>query len=96
MDFLKEFLTDEDYNYVISSITDLNKKYISDNYIRVKNVLDLLNEIGVNKMAGVFIYRVDLLLEEREELEKKFKDFDKDFIRFIIEEDIQNLIILGI
>lgn len=97
MNFLKNFgFTDEECSFINENLGKDEKKYLESNNGKVIEVLNYFKNIGVNKFIDLLRYRVDLLFCPVSYLEEKFKNFDKEFIKFIIEEDIQNLIILGI
>ena len=93
IDYLKKYnLTDEDINEIK---TVFNKDIINNFEIMMDNVcliLDELFSIGVNNIKHMILIRPDICFSDLESLKEKINKFDKNLIKYVIENDPNNLI----
>ena len=93
IDYLKKYnLTDEDLNEIK---TVFNKDIINNFEIMMDNVcliLDELRSIGVTNIKNMILNRPDICFSDLESLREKIAKFDKELIKYVIENDPNNLI----
>ena len=93
LDYLKQFnLKNED----ISEIKKMfNKDIISKFEVMENNVVLILNylkEIGVINFKDLILYRPDICFMNIQYLKGKIEKLDSKLVKFVIENDIDNLI----
>ena len=97
IDYLKKYdLTDND----IASITNrFNFSYINNFEIMMDNVCEILSflkDYGVTNITNVILYRPDIYFRDLDSFKNDINKFDKNFIIYVFNNDIEDLINLDI
>lgn len=93
MEYLKSYnITDEELLLLKSSLSLTIQNQISLAKGEIVKVLEYLKSLGISNIFNLILYRSDLLFCDMESLNKKFNKFDVNLVKFIIENDPQNLI----
>ncbi len=93
MDYLKSYnINDEELLILKSSLNLTIQNQISLAKGEIVKVLEYLKSIGIINVFNLILYRSDLLFCDINILNKKIGKFDVNLVKFIIENDPQNLI----
>lgn len=97
MEFLQEYgIGKEQLELLKSGLSfDMQKNLVhaKDN---VEKIITYFKEIGIDDLFNLILYRSDLLLLDESIIKEKLSKYDSGFIKFVINEDVQNLIIFDI
>lgn len=93
----------KNYNLDDNDIDEIKKKFNKDiiNKFEVMestviSVFEYLKSIGITNIKNIIMYRPDICFSNIEFLKEKVSKIDSSLIKFIIEQDPQNLINLDI
>ncbi len=93
LEYLKKYISNEDD--IKRIIKSLDEKYIEAFEVMSFNViqiLDYLKSIEIDEFVNLILARPDVCFMETQILEEKLNKFDRSLIKFVIENDPQNLI----
>lgn len=96
MEYLKDYASSEVYEKLISLLSLDVQSALSKNKDNIIKIFKYFKSIGINKFDDLLLFRCDLLLEDVESLKDKINKMDTSFVSFIIQNDVGNLINLGI
>ena len=96
MDYLKDYVSSEVYEKLISLLSLDVQSSLSKNKDNIIKIFKYFKSIGINKFDDLLLFRCDLLFEDVESLKDKINKMDTSFVSFIIQNDVGNLINLGI
>ena len=96
MEYLKDYVSSEVYEKLISLISLDVQSSLSKNKDNIIKIFKYFKSIGINKFDDLLLFRCDLLFEDVESLKDKINKMDTSFVSFIIQNDVGNLINLGI
>ena len=96
MEYLKDYVSSEVYEKLISLLSLDVQSSLSKNKDNIIKVFKYFKSIGINKFDDLLLFRCDLLFEDIESLKDKINKMDASFVSFIIQNDVGNLINLGI
>jgi hypothetical protein len=93
IDYLKKYnLTDNDLNAIKKRYNDTyvnNFEIMMDN---VNEILSFLKEYGVKNLVNVVLYRPDICFRDVDYFRNQLDKFDKNFILYVFDHDIEDLI----
>lgn len=96
MEYLKDYITISCYDELINILSlDIQSSLTKEND-NVKKVLNYLKKLGVTYFDDLVKMRYDLLFSNVDELKNSLDKLDQNFVLFIIQNDVGNLINLGI
>lgn len=98
IDYIKDYgISNLEYEYILR---DLKKEFIDILDIEeanIKEVLSYYNELGItSSLYNIIMNRFDLIINSKDELEKKICSIDLRLFRKIVKEDIDFLVMFGI
>lgn len=96
MDFLKNYVCIDTYEYILSNSSEKLLSSIKENEDVIKTNYEYFKSIGLDYFEDIFKYRIDLMLLNKVFLIRKISSLDKAFIVYTIKNDIGNLINMGI
>ncbi|MCI6763671.1 hypothetical protein MSH26_02220 [bacterium] len=96
MEYLKDYVSSEVYEKLISLLSLDVQSSLSKNKDNIIKIFKYFKSIGINKFDDLLLFRCDLLFEDVESLKDKINKMDTSFVSFIIQNDVGNLINLGI
>lgn len=96
MEYLKDYVSSDVYEKLISLLSLDVQSALSKNKDNIIKIFKYLKSIGINKFDDLLLFRCDLLFEDVESLKDKINKMDTSFVSFIIQNDVGNLINLGI
>ena len=96
MEYLKDYVSSEVYEKLISLLSLDVQSSLSINKDNIIKIFKYFKSIGINKFDDLLLFRCDLLFEDVESLKDKINKMDTSFVSFIIQNDVGNLINLGI
>lgn len=96
MEYLKDYVSSEVYEKLISLLSLDVQSSLSKNKDNIIKIFKYFKIIGINKFDDLLLFRCDLLFEDVESLKDKINKMDTSFVSFIIQNDVGNLINLGI
>lgn len=96
MEYLKDYASSEVYEKLISLLSLDVQSALSKNKDNIIKIFKYFKSIGINKFDDLLLFRCDLLFEDVESLKEKINKIDTSFVSFIIQNDVGNLINLGI
>ncbi|MGN1322770.1 MAG: hypothetical protein ACI4VT_02070 [Bacilli bacterium] len=96
MEYLKDYVSSEVYEKLISLLSLDVQSSLSKNKDNIIKIFKYFKSIGINKFDDLLLFRCDLLFEDVESLKDKINKMDASFVSFIIQNDVGNLINLGI
>ena len=96
MEYLKDYVSSEVYAKLISLLSLDVQSSLSKNKDNIIKIFKYFKSIGINKFDDLLLFRCDLLFEDVESLKDKINKMDASFVSFIIQNDVGNLINLGI
>lgn len=96
MEYLKDYVSSEVYEKLISLLSLDVQSSLSKNKDNIIKIFKYFKSIGINKFDDLLLFRCDLLFEDVEFLKDKINKMDTSFVSFIIQNDVGNLINLGI
>ena len=96
MEYLKDYVSSEGYEKLISLLSLDVQSSLSKNKDNIIKIFKYFKSIGINKFDDLLLFRCDLLFEDVESLKDKINKMDTSFVSFIIQNDVGNLINLGI
>lgn len=96
MEYLKDYVSSEVYEKLISLLSLDVQSALSKNKDNIIKIFKYFKSIGINKFDDLLLFRCDLLFENVESLKDKINKMDTSFVSFIIQNDVGNLINLGI
>ncbi len=96
MEYLKDYASSEVYEKLISLLSLDVQSALSKNKDNIIKIFKYFKSIGINKFDDLLLFRCDLLFEDVESLKDKINKMDTSFVSFIIQNDVGNLINLGI
>ena len=96
MEYLKDYVSSEVYEKLISLLRLDVQSSLSKNKDNIIKIFKYFKSIGINKFDDLLLFRCDLLFEDVESLKDKINKMDTSFVSFIIQNDVGNLINLGI
>lgn len=96
MEYLKDYVSSEVYEKLISLLSLDVQSALSKNKDNIIKIFKYFKSIGINKFDDLLLFRCDLLFEDVEYLKDKINKMDTSFVSFIIQNDVGNLINLGI
>lgn len=96
MEYLKDYASSEVYEKLIGLLSLDVQSALSKNKDNIIKIFKYFKSIGINKFDDLLLFRCDLLFEDVESLKDKINKMDTSFVSFIIQNDVGNLINLGI
>lgn len=96
IDYLKEYITEEDFNVINYNFKDVdvnNFRYYEQD---IREVLEYLKSIGVFNFKDILLYRKDICLKNLDILKEEVNKINKNLIVYLFNNDISNLINLNI
>ena len=96
MEYLKDYVSSEVYEKLISLLSLDVQSSLSKNKDNIIKIFKYFKSSGINKFDDLLLFRCDLLFEDVESLKDKINKMDTSFVSFIIQNDVGNLINLGI
>ena len=96
MEYLKDYASSDVYEKLISLLSLDVQSALSKNKDNIIKIFKYFKSIGINKFDDLLLFRCDLLFEDVESLKDKINKMDTSFVSFIIQNDVGNLINLGI
>ena len=96
MEYLKDYVSSEVYEKLISLLSLDVQSSLSKNKDNIIKIFKYFKSIGINKFDDLLLFRCDLLFEDVESLKDKINKMDASFVSFIIQNDVGTLINLGI
>lgn len=98
LNYIKEYgITDADYIYITHN---LNRNIIETMILtepNIRKVLAFYNSLGITKnIAKIIMARPDLIIIPKESLSNLLTRIDRDLLVTIIDNDLNDLILLGI
>lgn len=96
IDYLKEYVTEEDFNVVNYNFKDVDVNNFSYYEQNIRKVLDYLKSIGVVNFKDILLYRKDICLKKLDILKEEVNKINKKLIVYLFNNDISNLINLNI
>lgn len=96
MEYLKDYVSSEVYEKLISLLSLDVQSALSKNKDNIIKIFKYFKSIGINKFDDLLLFRCDLLFDDVESLKDKINKMDTSFVSFIIQNDVGNLINLGI
>lgn len=96
IDYLKEYVTEEDFNVVNYNFKDVDVNNFSYYEQNIREVLDYLKSIGVVNFKDILLYRKDICLKNLDILKEEVNKINKKLIVYLFNNDISNLINLNI
>lgn len=93
IDYLKKYdLSDDDIKIIKENITLVQIQELELLEDNVCNILDYLKTLGVDYFYNLIMYRSDLCFMEIDEFKDLINKYDPSLIKYIIENDIGDLI----
>ena len=96
IDYLKEYVTEEDFNVVNYNFNDDDVNNFSYCEQNIREVLDYLKSIGVVNFKDILLYRKDICLKNLDILKEEVNKINKNLIVYLFNNDITNLLNLNI
>lgn len=96
IDYLKEYITREDFNVINYNFKDVDVNNFSYYEQNIREVLDYLKSIGVSNFKDILLYRKDICLKNLDILKEEVNKINKNLIVYLFNNDISNLINLNI
>ena len=96
IDYLKEYVTKEDFNVINYNFKDVDVNNFSYYEQNIREVLDYLKSIGVDNFKDILLYRKDICLKNLDILKEEVNKINKKLIVYLFNNDISNLINLNI
>lgn len=96
MEYLKDYASSEVYEKLIGLLSLDVQSALSKNKDNIIKIFKYFKSIGINKFDDLLLFRCDLLFEDVESLKDKINKMDTSFVSFIIQNDVGNLMNLGI
>lgn len=96
IDYLKEYITEEDFNVINYNFKDVDVNNFSYYEQNIREVLDYLKSIGVVNFKDILLYRKDICLKNLDILKEEVNKINKNLIVYLFNNDISNLINLNI
>ena len=96
IDYLKEYITEEDFNVINYNFKDVDVNNFSYYEQNIREVLDYLKSIGVSNLKDILLYRKDICLKNLDILKEEVNKINKNLIVYLFNNDISNLINLNI
>ena len=96
IDYLKDYLSLEDFRVVKNNISDNDKNNFNYYEHNIREVLDYLKEIGVNNFKDILLYRQDICFKNLDLLKKDISKININLIVYLFNNDISNLVNLNI
>lgn len=96
IDYLKEYITKEDFNVINYNFKDVDVNNFSYYEQNIREVLDYLKNIGVSNFKDILLYRKDICLKNLDILKEEVNKINKNLIVYLFNNDISNLINLNI
>lgn len=93
MDFLKDYISDEEISIIKNNNYDTVLRAVCYNHNNVCEIIDYFLSIGIEKgtLAQMLSDRLDLFLKSIDEIKSSFEKFNLENIVTIINDDIANL-----
>lgn len=96
IDYLKEYITEEDFNVINYNFKDVDVNNFSYYEQNIREVLDYLKSTGVSNFKDILLYRKDICLKNLDILKEEVNKINKNLIVYLFNNDISNLINLNI
>lgn len=96
IEYLKEYITEEEFNVINYRFKDDNVNNFSYYEQNIREVLDYLKSIGVSNFMDILLYRKDICLKNIDILKEEVNKINKNLIVYLFNNDISNLINLNI
>ena len=96
IDYLKEYITEEDFNVINYNFKDVDVNNFSYYEQNIREVLEYLKSIGVSNFKEILLYRKDICLKNLDILKEEVNKINKNLIVYLFNNDISNLINLNI
>ena len=96
IDYLKEYITEEDFNVINYNFKDVDVNNFSYYEQNIREVLDYLKSIGVVNFKDILLYRKDICLKNLDILKDEVNKINKNLMVYLFNNDISNLINLNI
>ncbi len=97
MEFLQEFnISREKIELLKSGLSFDMQKNLVNAKENVGKIITYFRYIGIDDLFNLILYRSDLFLLDEKIIRQKISKYDSSFIKFVINEDVQNLIIFDI
>ena len=91
MEFLKDYVSDDVIEDIISNNKDIVINDLVYNQDNVVMILNYLQELGIENINDILVEKIDFFFRDIDEVKKHFNRYDKDVIVKLINEDISNL-----
>lgn len=96
MEYLKDYITINCYDELINILSLDIQSSLTKESDNVKKILNYLKKMGVTYFDDLVKMRYDLLFSNEVDLKNSLDKLDQNFALFIIQNDVGNLINLGI
>lgn len=96
IDYLKEYITEEDFNVINYNFKDVDVNNFSYYEQNIREVLEYLKSIGVFNFKYILLYRKDICLKNLDIFKEEVNKINKNLIVYLFNNDISNLINLNI
>ena len=83
IDYLKEYVTEEDFNVVNYNFKDVDVNNFSYYEQNIREVLDYLKSIGVVNFKDILLYRKDICLKNLDILKEEVNKINKKLIVYL-------------
>ena len=91
MEFLKDYVSDDVIEDIISNNKDIVINDLVYNQDNVVMILNYLQELGIKNINDILVEKIDFFFRDIDEVNEHFNRYDKDVIVKLINEDISNL-----
>lgn len=91
MEFLKDYVSDDVIEDIISNNKDIVINDLVYNQDNVIKILNYLQELGIKNINDILVEKIDFFFRDIDEVKEHFNRYDKDVIVKLINEDISNL-----
>ena len=96
MEFLKDYVSDDVIEDIISNNKDIVINDLVYNQDNVIKVLNYLQELGIENINDILVEKIDFFFRDIDLVKEHFNRYDKDVIVKLINEDISNFLIAGV
>lgn len=91
MEFLKDYVSDDVIEDIISNNKDIVINDLVYNQDNVVMILNYLQELGIKNINDILVEKIDFFFRNIDLVKEHFNRYDKDVIVKLINKDISNL-----
>ena len=91
MEFLKDYVSDDVIEDIISNNKDIVINDLVYNQDNVVMILNYLQELGIKNINDILVEKIDFFFRDIDLVMEHFNRYDKNVIVKLINEDISNL-----